>query len=275
MFLSAALYSLGGLFIKMVPWSGMAVNGGRTIVALVVIGIYLLIIKHRLQFNRWIFLGALCICGTNILFAVANKMTTAANSIVLQFTAPVFVILFSIIWFKNRPKKLEVITCIAVLAGILFFFLDSLEMGGGVGNLLALLSGITYAGVFMMDGMPNSDSISSVFWGTVISAVVGFPFVLMETDFSIAPLTSILILGVFQVAFAYILLTIGLKTTPPVTAILISGIEPILSPILVAIFYHEVMGTASVVGSIIVVGSILAYNVILSLNGTKSKPTKE
>ena len=66
--------------------------------------------------------------------------------------------------------------------------------------------------------------------------MVGLPFVAMETDFSATAVVSVLILGVFQVALAYILLTIGLKTTPPVTASLVSGIEPVLNPILVAVF---------------------------------------
>ena len=84
----------------------------------------------------------------------------------------------------------------------------------------------------------------------------------METDFSATAVVSVLILGVFQVALAYILLTIGLKTTPPVTASLVSGIEPVLNPILVAVFYHEMIGPTALVGAVIVVGSVVAYNVI-------------
>ena len=263
-FISAVLYSLGGLFIKMIPWSGIAVNGGRTIVTAVLIGAYLLITKQPLKFNRWVALGAICVSSTNLLFAVANKMTTAANSIVLQFTAPVFVIIFSLILLKKYPKRLEVITCAAVLAGILCFFIDSIETGGGLGNILAVLSGVAYAGVFMLNDMPNGDSISSVFWGSVIGAVIGLPFIMMETDFSAGTLTNVLILGIFQMGLGYIFLTIGLKTTAPVTAVLVSGIEPILNPLLVACFYQEAMGKFSLVGSIIVIGSIVTYNIILS-----------
>lgn len=216
----------------------MSINGARTAVALVVIGLYLWAIRHKPRMNRWVLLGALAVCGTNILFSIANKMTTAANAIVLQFTAPIFVMVFTAIFFRRRPGKLDLVTCAAVLGGILFFFVDSLSAGGMVGNVLALISGISYAGVFMMNDMPEGDAISSVFWGDVFSAVVGLPFVAMETDLSATAVVSVLILGVFQVALAYILLTIGLKTTPPVTASLVSGIEPVLNPILVAVFYH-------------------------------------
>lgn len=262
-FLAAVLYSIGGLCIKVIPWGGMAINGGRTAVALAVIGGYLLLKRHRPRMNRWVMTGALCVCGTNALFSVANKMTTAANAIVLQFTAPIFVILFSLFFFRKRPGKLDLAACGVVLCGIVFFFLDSLSAGGTLGNLLALASGVSYAGVFLMNDMPDGDPISSVFWGDVLSAVLGLPFLLRETEFSPSALASLLILGVFQVGAAYILLTEGLKTTPPVTASLVSGIEPVLNPILVALFYRETVGPAALAGAVIVVGGVLAYNVLL------------
>lgn len=261
---AAVLYSIGGLCIKLIPWGGMAINGGRTAIAVVVIGLYLLAIKHKPVMNRWVMVGALSVCGTNILFSIANKMTTAANAIVLQFTAPIFVILISMIFLKKKPRKLDIITCVAVLGGVLFFFIDGLSTGNMLGNVLALISGLTYAGVFMMNDMPDSDSISSVFWGDLISAVVGLPFLIQETEFTLPTMTSLVILGVFQVAIAYILLTEGLKTTPPVTASLVSGIEPVLSPILVAVFYNEMIGPIAMIGAVIVVGSVIVYNVLLA-----------
>ena len=247
-FLAAVLYSIGGLCIKLIPWGG---------IALVVIGAYLAVIRHPLRFNRWVAVGALSIFGTNALFSVANKLTTAANVIVLQFTAPIFVILFSALFWRRKPGRLDLLACGIVFGGVLFFFADSLEMGGGLGNVLALLSGVAYAGVFLMNEMPDSDAISSVFWGDVLSAVTGLPFLLGEEKLEPIALTSLLVLGVFQVAVAYILLTIGLKTTPPVTASLVSGIEPVLNPILVAVFYHETVG-------------VVGYNVIRARQSTES-----
>ena len=268
-FLAAVLYSIGGLCMKVIPWSGMSINGGRTAIALVVIGIYLAIVKHPLRFNRWVILGALCVFGTNALFSVANKMTTAANAIVLQFTAPIFVVLFTMFFFKTRPTRLDLGACAVVFGGIVFFFVDSLSMGGGMGNILALISGISYAGVFMLNDMPNSDAISSVFWGDVLSAVTGLPFLMRETDFSFVPMFSLIVLGVFQVAVAYILLAIGLKTTPAVTASLVSGIEPVMNPILVAVFYGEKMGTMALVGAAIVIIGVVGYNILkLKLEST-------
>ena len=267
-FLAALLYSIGGLCIKVIPWNGLSINGGRTLIALLVIGGYLLAIGHKPRWNRWVFVGALCICGTNSLFTLANKMTTAANTIVLQFTAPIFVILLSALFWKKRPKKLDVIACAVVLLGVICFFIDSLEAGGMLGNILALVSGITYAGVFLLNDMPDSDPISSVFWGDVMSVVIGLPFLLQETQFGAVTLVSLVVLGAFQVGLAYILLTVGLKTTPAVTASLVSGIEPVLNPILVAVFYHETIGMVALVGAVIVLGAVLTYNIINSKHST-------
>ena len=196
-FIAAVLYSIGGLCIKVIPWSGIAINGGRTAIALVVIGAFLAATKHPPRMNRWIFLGAVCVFGTNLLYAVANKLTTAANTIVLQFTAPIFVIVFSLLFWHKRPKKLDLIACAVVFGGVLFFFVDSLEMGGGLGNFLALLSGVSYAGVFLMNDMPDSDALSSVFWGEVLSSVTGLPFLLQETEFPPTAILSLVVLGLY------------------------------------------------------------------------------
>ncbi|MEA4932671.1 MAG: EamA family transporter [Lawsonibacter sp.] len=259
---SAVLYSIGGLCIKLIPWGGMAINGGRTAVALVVIGVYLILTKQPLRFNRWVLLGAVSVFGTNALFAVANKLTTAANAIVLQFTVPIFVLLFSLIFFRRKPSRLDLSACVVVFGGILSFFLDSLTMGGGLGNFLALISGIAYAGVFLMNDTPGGDAISSVFFGDVISACTGLPFLIRETQFPPSAIASLLVLGAFQVGLAYVCLCIGLKTTPPITASLVSGIEPVRNPILVAVFYGEQMGMFAVIGGVIVIGGVVGYNVL-------------
>lgn len=165
-------------------------------------------------------------------------------------------------FWRKRPKKLDIIAFGVVLLGVLCFFVDSLEAGGMTGNILALLSGVSYAGVFLLNDMPDCDPISSVFWGDVASVIIGLPFLVQETEFTVPVLTSLVILGAFQVGLAFILLTIGLRTTPAVTASLVSGIEPVLNPILVAVFYHETIGMLALLGAAIVVGGVVVYNVL-------------
>ena len=260
-FLAAVLFSIGGLCFKVIPWNALSINSARSILALVVIAVFLIATKHPLRCNRWILLGACCVCGTNVFYALANKITTAANTIVLQFTAPIFVIVLGILFWHKKPTKLDVFACAVVLFGVVCFFVDGLSMGGMLGNFLALISGITYAGVFMLNELPDADPICSVFWADMMSVVIGLPFLAQETDFSAKPIIGIIALGVFQVGIAYVLMCIGLKTTPSVRAALITGIEPVLNPLLVAIFYRETVGPLALVGAVIVVFGVVWYNV--------------
>lgn len=261
-FFSAVLFSIGGICIKMVPWNAMSINSARNLISAIMIGIYLRATGHRIVVNPAVLFGALCTTATTTLYVLANKMTTAANTIVLQFTAPVFVVLFSWLFFRKKPRKLDVITIVFVLIGIIFFFVDGLSTGNTLGNVLALISGVSYAGVFMMNSFAHSDSLSSIFIGQCISAAAGFPFLLRETDFGVQAVLGILLLGIFQVGLAYILLSKGLKTTSAVTASLTSAIEPILNPMLVAIFWHEYVTPTALVGAGIVIVSIIVYNVL-------------
>ena len=263
-FLAAVLYSTGGLCMKLIPWSGIALNGGRSMIALVVYAIFLLATRHKPRMNRWILLGAVAVCGTNVLFAMANKMTTAANSIVLQYTAPIFVILLSVFFLRKRPGKLDLSACAVVFLGVVCFFVESLGGGRLIGDSVALISGLTYAVVFMLEDLPDGDPMSSVFWGAVFSTVIGIPFMHGLPPLGTTGTISMIVLGVFQMGLAFICLTTGLKTTPAVTASLVSGIEPVLNPVLVAVFYGEYMGHWSLLGAVIVIAGVLGYNVLLS-----------
>ena len=271
MFLAAVLYSLGGLCMKLIPWSGIALNGGRCAIALVVYALYLLLTHHKLKLNRWILLGAIAVCGCNLLFAMANKMTTAANAIVLQYTAPVFVILLSVLLFRRRVVRLDVAACVVVFGGVVCFFVESLAGGQLAGDVIALLSGLAYAVIFLLNDFPEGDAIASIFLGTMLSTLIGLPAILQQPPLQGEALISMLVLGLLQTGAAYICLTIGLKHTPPVTASLISGIEPVLNPILVALFYGELMGPLSLLGAVIVITGVGAYNVLLAKTKTKQK----
>ena len=260
--MAAVLFSIGGLCIKMVPWSPLAINGARNLISSIMIGIYLKMTHHKIVINPAVLFGAVCMTGVTTLYTIANKLTTAANTIVLQFTAPVFVIFFMWIFFKERPKRVDIIATAAVFAGILCFFIDGLSSGNMLGNIVAVLSGVAYAGVFMMNSFEKSDSLSSIFLGQALSAVTCIWFGFGETDFGVTAVGGILALGIFQVGLAYILMSKGLDEVPAVTASLTTAIEPILNPILVAIFYHEMITPLSFVGAVIVIIAVVGYNVL-------------
>lgn len=272
-FLASVCFSTGGLFIKLIPWSALAINGARNLIGAAVIGLYLLLTRRKVVFNRRVLTGALSMIGVTTLFALANKMTTAANAIVLQFTAPVFVILLMAVIYRQKPTRTDILTCFAVLLGVVLFFVDGIRMGNLPGNVIAVVSGICYAGVFMMNTGKGADAISSCFLGQLAAGIIFTPLCLQESDFSVPVLSAVLALGVIQVGGAYILFSIGIRHTPPVTASLITGMEPIMNPLLVAAFYGEAVSALSVVGSVIVVFSILAYN--LRLARSKPEPSGE
>ena len=140
-FLSSVFFALGGLFFKLISWDALAISSARSILAGLMIFIFLLIRKHKFVVNRCVIITALAISITNTLYAMANKLTTAGNTIVLQFSMPAFVILIMLLFFRKKPTKLELVTCLLVLAGIVCFFVDSLTAGNLLGNALALISG--------------------------------------------------------------------------------------------------------------------------------------
>lgn len=263
-FLSGVSFSMGGLLMKYVSMHPLAINGVRNAIAAIVVGLFLIRTKHRLKFNRHVLIGALAISLTTALYVYANKLTTAGNAIVLQFTAPIWVMVFSTIVLKIKPTKLDLAAGALVIIGVVCFFLDAVTAGNMLGNALALASGITYVGVFMMNSTPDSDSLSATFFGLLINTLVGIPFFLSENIAAVPMQTwaALLILGIVQQGLSYILLNLGLATTGAIAASLISGVEPVLNPILVAIFYGEVLTPLSFVGAAIVLISIVAYNII-------------
>ena len=260
-FLSAVLFSIGGLCVKIVPWSPLAINGARNLIAAAIIGVYLKAVRHRIVVNPAVLFGAICLAGTTTLYCMANKLTTAANAIVLQFTAPVFVIFLSWAFFREKPGRRDLAACVCVLGGIVCFFVDGLASGNTLGNILAVLSGVCYAGVFMMNSFPASDSLSSIWLGQALCAATCVWFAAGESDFGAAAIGGIVALGVFQLALAYIFMARGLEDTPAVTASLTAAVEPVLNPLLVAVFYHERMTAMALAGAVIVVVSVVVYNI--------------
>lgn len=271
--LSAICFSTGGVLIKLIPWSSMTIQGIRSIFSILVVGGYMLLRRQRFVWNKTVFWGAICNTVMAFSFVAATKLTTAANAIVLQFTEPIFVILLMWFIYKKKPGKDALIACAVVFAGILCFFFESLGAGQMAGDLLAILSGFTYALVMMMKKFEGADFESSLIVSNIISAMVGIP--VYFRDFSTASVADawvfMLLLGVVQFGLSYIFLSKGLDYVSPVTASLTSTIEPILNPILVAVFYGEKIGAAAVVGAVLVVGAAAVYNVRQSIQTEKSE----
>ena len=260
---AALCFSLGGMLIKLVPWPSMAISCARSVLAGAILLFYMKLRGHRIVVNPAVLLGGSAMGATSILFVISAKLTTAANAILLQYTAPVFIIFFMWIFFHVRPTKLDVAATVVLLCGVVLFFLDSLGGGALVGNLLAVLSGVTWALVFMMKQWDGADNLSSVFFGCVFGAVVGMPWLLSPAvEWTGGAVLGVLAIGFVQFGAAYVFMAEGLTSTPPLTASLISMIEPILNPIWVALIVHETIGPLSLAGALIVVIGVIGYNVL-------------
>lgn len=258
----AIAFSLGGLLIKLIPLNPITINSARCVFSSIIIGGYMYFTKHKIIINKTVIFGALSTFCMLMGYVVSNKLTSAANAIVLEYTAPIFVIIFEALLFKKKPDKTGLIICLLVFIGILIVVLDGMSSGNILGDLIALSSGIFYAFVMMLNDFDNADSLSSVLLGHILTAIIGIPMFSSLINASTSTLLLVAFLGIFQAGLGYTLLTVGLKSCEPLTGSLISCIEPVLNPILVAIFYKEFMSINQIIGGIIVIGSIIVYNII-------------
>lgn len=260
--MSGFLFSIGGVCVKLIPWNAMAINAGRHLISFVIVGCYLLLTKHKIEINKMVVLGSIALAATHITYTYATKLTAAGNAIVLEYTSPIFVILIMLLFFKQKPNKLDLVTCAFVFGGIICFFIDSMSSGNALGDFFGLLAGVCYASFYVISTRDKADPLVGLWIGNAICTIVGIPQ-LLQLDLGAqtrSTWVALLALGVFQVAVANICLAKGLASTPPVTANLLNAIEPILNPIIVAWIYHEYLSPIAIVGMIIVLATVLVYN---------------
>ncbi len=270
--ISAVCFSLSGVLIKMITWSPLTINGVRNLFAFLVMALYLKKIGHRLVINKPVILGAVCNLLMNLTFVMATKLTSAANAIVLQFTEPIFLILFLWILWKHKPDWKAVAACILVFGGILCFFFDQLTPDGVAGNIIAVISGILYAIVFLMKKVKDADFESSILISQIASFILFLPFYFKENDPAPLNFLFVIILGVVQMGLGYVFLAKGLERVTPLSASLTSTIEPILNPLLVAVFCGEMITPIAVLGAAIVILAGTVYNIVSAVSPGQPEP---
>lgn len=263
--LAAVLLSTGGLLIKVVSVEPLLLMGVRSAIAALVIGLF----AGRLRF-RWSVPqvgGALALACAQGFFIVAARETTAANAIFIQYTAPVFVAFFGIRYLQEPVDKLDWLTLAAIGAGLLFFYGDGLTAGGAVGNLYALLAGITFAWFLLfMRKQKESSTIETILLGNLLAAVVGLPF-LRGAALSVADWSGLLFLGIFQIGLSFILIARAIKVLTAVEAILIQTLEPVLNPLWVLFFIGERPTPLALLGGAIVIGAVTLRSVMSNRAG--------
>jgi drug/metabolite transporter (DMT)-like permease len=270
MLLCAALWSSAGILIKLLPWNGFAVASLRSLIAGSTILLFMIFTGKKLVFDRKTILSGIITGCVYICFSCANKLTTAANAIVLQFTSPVFILLFSAVLLKKKLRLRDGITVLLTLAGITFVFFDKLEKGYLLGNIVAIAAGMFMAGMFVAVGEMDGDRrYSCITIGQFFTFLAGLPFVI-ATRPAITTVTalSILALGIFQLGISYILYVRASQSCPPLACCLLAGLEPLLNPIWVMLFDGETPGLLALFGGLIV---IITITVWCALDGRAEK----
>lgn len=254
--LAALCWSFGGVLLKSVNWPPLAVAGGRAVVATVFL---LLVCGRNLRFT-WSPLqigAAVAYAGCTVLFAAANKLTTAANAILLQYTAPVWVALLGAWLLGERAYQADWLTILAAFVGMGIFLFDGLRLHDLAGIIVSIASGVCFGVMILLlrkqkDGSP----IESIILGNALGFLIGLPAMWSAPPLDQRGIVSLLLLGVVQLGLAYLFYARALKHVTALEAVLIPIIEPILNPLWVLFFIGEKPSPLALGGGTIVVGAV-------------------
>jgi len=255
LFLTALLWSAGGVLIKLVDWHPMAIAGGRSLIAAIVI--WVIFRKENLSFSKTQWIGAIAYCSCVSCFVLATKMTTAANAILLQYTAPIFVALLSSWLLNEKTTRRDWLTIFIVLSGMIFFFIDKVSVGNMLGNLIAVLAGISFAlFIVYMRMQKDASPYGSVLIGNVLTFLISLSF-WSNVSLNYTNLLGILSLGILQLGLAYALYSYAIRHVPALKATLITSVEPILNPLWVFLLIGEQPGFYAMIGGVIIMAALI------------------
>jgi drug/metabolite transporter (DMT)-like permease len=266
MALCAVMWSIGGIFIKLISWNPLMIAGARSIISAAIIAVYMIHAKIPVKICRYSVGAGIGLSTSCIFFVIANKLTTAANAIVLQYAAPIFILIMTAVIFKQRLRRREIIVVACAMVGIVLFFFDQLSPGNILGNIFGILAGIFLALMFVMVGQGGEDDsirMSGILLAHCITTVIGLPIgIATTTSVTGHEILYVAILGVFQLGIPYVLYAIASRDCPPLACSLIGMLEPLLNPIWVAIFAGEMPGTFALIGAAIIILVVTSWCIL-------------
>ncbi len=250
-------WSFAGVLIKFIAtsWPGMAVAGGRGLIA----ALFLLLTNRRLRFHlsRDQVIGAIGYAACTVTFCTATTLTSAANAILLQYTAPVWVALLGAWLLRERATRADWFTIVAALGGMLLFFKDSLTLGHLDGDLLGVLSGICFAGMTIaLRRQKDGSAVESIILGNLLAFVLGLPWLVRAPLLPSSGWVALGLLGVVQLGLSYWLYARAIRHVTALEAVLIPVIEPILNPVWVLLFMREKPSGWALVGGVVVLSAV-------------------
>jgi drug/metabolite transporter (DMT)-like permease len=260
----ALLFSTGGAAIKAAQFTSWQVAGLRSGVAAIAVWLLMPAARHLRRGSVAITLGtALAYAATLTLFVLANKLTTAANTIFLQSTAPLYILLLGPLLLREHMVRRDLFFMVAVAAGMALFFVGRQETFATApdpvrGNVLALLSGITYAlmllGLRWM-GTRGGSPAAAVALGNLLALLLALPRALPLGAHGAGDWAVILYLGIFQIGLAYALLTRAIPHVPALETSLLLFLEPALNPLFAWAVHGEYPGPWALTGGVLIMGA--------------------
>ena len=260
---AAILWSTGGLFIKATHLSAFELSFGRSLLGAITIAIFTR--KEGLGINRISAITSVLYAALLILFVLATKLTTAANAIFLQYTAPVYVLILEPLFYKEKFRGRDFATVAACLVGMSLFFVGKLRPEDVSGNVLALASGVCFALFFLLlrhSKARNVNRASSAIYGNLISVLICAPAFFGAVQRGISPrdFACIAYLGIVQIGIAYVLFTLAMaRGVRSLDAGIIGYVEPVLNPVWVFLFIGERPGVWAIVGGAIIIASVVMH----------------
>jgi DME family drug/metabolite transporter len=248
---AALLWSTGGLFIKLAPMPAMAVACGRSLIAGV---FYLVLLRPNLRAARWT--TAAAYAGCIISFVTATRLTTAANAIFLQYTAPAYVLLLSPWLLREKLRPIDLWCVLLSLFGMSLFFVDKVQAGQTLGNVLGIVSGVFFAFNIVLLRRDGGDALASMTLGNLVAAAVTLPFALPQLSLTPMGVGVLLYLGIVQLGLAYWLFARGVRQVPAAEASVICMLEPIFNPVWVLIGTGERPGPWAIAGGVVVIAAV-------------------
>jgi drug/metabolite transporter (DMT)-like permease len=262
---AALLWSTGGLFIKWTSISGLQLSFGRSLTAAITVAI---LTRHEgFGLNRITALAALLYAVLLLLFVLATKETTAANAIFLQYTAPVYILIFEPLLYKEKFRRRDLITVVACLVGMSLFFVGQLRPQDVTGNLMALASGVCFAFYFLLLRHSTAREVnraSSVIYGNLLIVLIAAPAGLaVLPQMNTHDVLSVLYLGVVQIGLAYTLFTVGMaRGLRSLDAGIVGYVEPLLNPVWVFLVIGERPTKWAILGGSIIIAAIICHMIV-------------
>jgi DME family drug/metabolite transporter len=261
---AALLWSTGGLFIKWTTLSAFELSFGRSLLAALTVAYFT---RHEgFRPNKMTILTSLLYAGLLLLFVVATKLTTAANAIFLQYTAPIYVLILEPLFYKEKFRRADLIAVAACIAGMSLFFVGKLRPQDVSGNLTALASGLCFAFYILLLRHPQTQRVNraaSVIYGNLLLVIFTAPAGIAAFEhMTMKDAASVLYLGVFQIGVAYTLFTLGMaRGVRSLDAGIVGYIEPVLNPVWVFIFLGERPSGWALIGGAIIIAAVASHTI--------------